>query len=63
MDMEDMRRLAYTGIEPAYHYTGRGYCPVCAVKSDYGLDGDARFDTQHIARKTTLCRKAGWGFR
>ena len=38
VEMEDMRRLAYTGNEPAYRYTGRCYCPVCAVKSDYGLD-------------------------
>ena len=38
VEMEDMRRLAYTGNEPAYRYTGRGYCPVCEVKSDYGLD-------------------------
>ena len=38
VEMEDMRRLAYMGNEPAYRYTGWGYCPVCAVKSDYGLD-------------------------
>ena len=38
VEMEDIRRLAYTGNEPAYRYTGRGYCPVCVVKSDYGLD-------------------------
>ena len=38
VEMEDMRRLAYTGNKPAYRYTGQGYCPVCAVKSDYGLD-------------------------
>ena len=37
VEMEDMRRLAYTGNEPAYRYTGRGYCPVCAEKSDFGL--------------------------
>ena len=38
VEMEDMRRLAYTGDEPAYRYTGRGYCPVCAIKTDHGLD-------------------------
>ena len=24
--------------QPAYRYTGRGYCPVCKTKSDDGLD-------------------------
>ena len=38
VEREDMRRLAYTGDEPAYRYTGRGYCPVCATKTEYGLD-------------------------
>ena len=38
VEMEDMRRLAYTGDDPAYRYTGRGYCPVCAIKTEHGLD-------------------------
>ena len=38
VEMEDLRRKAYTSGQPAYRYTGRGYCPVCMTKSDYGLD-------------------------
>ena len=38
VEIEDLRRKAYTGDQPAYRYTGRGYCPVCEIKSEYGLD-------------------------
>ena len=38
MELEDLRRKAYMGGQPAYRYTGRGYCPVCKIKSDDGLD-------------------------
>ena len=38
VEMEDLRRRAYTSGQPAYRYTGRGYCPVCETKSDYALD-------------------------
>ena len=38
MELEDLRRKAYMSGQPAYRYTGRGYCPVCKTKSDDGLD-------------------------
>ena len=38
MEMEDLRRKAYTSDQPAYRYTGRGYCPVCETKSDHAID-------------------------
>ena len=37
-ELEDLRRKAFTSDQPAYRYTGRGYCPVCQTKSDEGLD-------------------------
>ena len=37
-ELEDLRRKAFTSNQPAYHYAGRGYCPVCQTKSDEGLD-------------------------
>ena len=38
MEMEDLPRKAYMGYQPAYCYTGRGYCPVCEIKSEHALD-------------------------
>ena len=38
VEMEDLRRLAYTGDKPFYRYTGWGYCPVCAIRTEHGLD-------------------------
>ena len=38
MELEDLRRKAFVSSQPAYRYTGRGYCPVCKTKSDDGLD-------------------------
>ena len=38
VEMEDLRRKAYTGDQPAYRYTGRGYFPVCEIKSEHALD-------------------------
>ena len=31
VELEDLRRKAYAGLQPAYRYTGRGYCPVCKI--------------------------------
>ena len=39
VELEDLRRKAYMSGQPAYRYTGRGYCPVCKTKSDHGLTG------------------------
>ena len=38
MEMGDIRWKAYTSGQPAYRYTGRGYCPVCETKTDHALD-------------------------
>ena len=38
VELEDMRRKAFTSGQPAYRYAGRGYCPVCKDQSDNGLD-------------------------
>ena len=38
VEMEDLRRKAYTGDQPAYRYTGRGYCLVCEIKTEHSLD-------------------------
>ena len=38
VEMEDLRWKVYTSGQPAYRYTGRGYCPVCETKSDHALD-------------------------
>ena len=38
VEMEDLRHKAYTGDQPAYRFTGRGYCPVCEIKTEHGLD-------------------------
>ena len=38
MELEDLRRKAFVSSQPAYRYTGRGYCPVCKTKSEDGLD-------------------------
>ena len=38
MELEDLRRKAFMSGQPAYRYTGRGFCPVCKTKSDDGLD-------------------------
>ena len=38
VEMEDLRRRAYMGDQPAYRYTGRCYCPVCEIKSEHALD-------------------------
>ena len=38
VEMEDLRRKAYTGDQPAYRFTGRGYCPVCEIKTEHALD-------------------------
>ena len=47
VELEDMRRKAFTSRQPAYRYTGRGYCPVCKAQSDYGLD--AHMMCHHLA--------------
>ena len=38
VELEDLRRQAYVGLQPAYRYTGRGYCPVCEIKTEHSLD-------------------------
>ena len=38
VEMEDLRRKAHRGDQPAYRYTGRGYCPVFKTKTDQALD-------------------------
>ena len=38
VELEDLRRKAYAGLPPAYRYTGRGYCPVCEIKTEHSLD-------------------------
>ena len=38
MELEDLRRQAYVGLQWAYRYTGRGYCPVCEIRTEHSLD-------------------------
>ena len=38
VELEDLWRKAYAGLQPAYRYTGRGYCPVCEIKTEHLLD-------------------------
>ena len=38
VELEDLRRQAYAGLESAYRYTGRGYCPVCDIRTEHSLD-------------------------
>ena len=38
VELEDLRRKAYAGLQPAYRYTGRGYCPVCDIRMEHSLD-------------------------
>ena len=38
VELEDLRRQAYAGRQPAYCYTGRGYCPVCEIRTEHSLD-------------------------
>ena len=33
-----MRRQPFVSPQPAYRYSGPGYCPVCKIKSDVALD-------------------------
>ena len=34
----ELRRQAYAGLQTAYRYTGRGYCPVCDIRTEHSLD-------------------------
>ena len=38
VELEDLRRKAYAGLQPAYRYTGRGYCPVYDIRTEHSLD-------------------------
>ena len=38
VELENLRRQAYAGLQTAYRYTGRGYCPVCDIRTDHSLD-------------------------
>ena len=42
VELEDLQRKAYAGLQPAYRYTGRGYCPVCKIKTEHSLDSPSR---------------------
>ena len=35
VELEDLRRKAHRGDQSAYRYTGRGFCPICEIKTDY----------------------------
>ena len=38
VDLETLRRDAYAGIQTAYRYSGRGYCPICKIRTEHSLD-------------------------
>ena len=38
VELENLRRQAYAGLQTAYRYTGRGGCPVCDIRTDHSLD-------------------------
>ena len=38
VDLETLRRDAYAGLQTAYRYSGRGYCPVCKIRTEHSLD-------------------------
>ena len=38
VELEDLRRQAFAGLESAYRYTGPGYCPVCKIRTENSLD-------------------------
>ena len=38
VELEDLLRQAYAGLQSAYRYTGRGYCPVCKIRTKHSLD-------------------------
>ena len=38
LELEEMRRQAFVGHNPAYRYSGPGYCPVCKTKSEVALN-------------------------
>ena len=38
VDLETLRREAYAGLQTAYRYSGRGYCPVCDIRTEHSLD-------------------------
>ena len=38
VELEDLRQQAYAGLQSAYRYTGRGYCPVCDIRTEHSLD-------------------------
>ena len=40
VELEDLRRQAYAGLQSAYRYTGRGYCPVCEIRTFFGFTYD-----------------------
>ena len=44
VELEDLRRKAYRGDQSAYRYTGRGYCPICEIKTDFALDSHMMCD-------------------
>ena len=38
VDLETLRRDAYAGLQTAYRYSGRGFCPVCKIRTEHSLD-------------------------
>ena len=38
VELENLRRQAHAGLQMAYRYTGRGYCPVCDIRTEHSLD-------------------------
>ena len=40
MELEDLRRQAYAGLQSVYRYTGRGYCPVCDIRTFFRFPYD-----------------------
>ena len=38
VELEDLRRQAFAGLQPAYRFTGQGYCPVCRIRTEHSLD-------------------------
>ena len=38
VELEDVRRQAFAGLQSEYRYTGHGYCPVCRIRTENSLD-------------------------
>ena len=38
VELEKLRRETYVGLQTAYRYNGRGYCPVCDIRTEHSFD-------------------------